>query len=1512
MTDVTFDPLSFQSAKSTTVDPTVALAMLQSFSIDIGQARDFESALQRLLKLVCTYTQWTFGEVWLPQASERLTHSGIWHAAQASLEGFGTASQGYTFGPYEGLPGRVWSTGRTEWLADVSHCSVEQFQRRDLSLKYCLGAGLGVPVTLDDQVLMVLAFFMTEVQEHDGSQIRLVEAIASQLGSVLCLKQTEAQLTAHQSHLQRLVNTLPGIVFTAEGPPEWRMRSLSEGCSRLTGYDNAELIDTGSAISYNDITHPDDLPQVLTRIQTALTEGLTYEVEYRILTREGVEKWVWEKGQGVFDAVGEVVGLQGFITDITKLKQTEAALRDSELRYRTLAERSHDLISKHDVSGEFRYVSPACRKLLGYEPDELIGRSPNQLFHRDDMRHIVRHYRRFLRHKSVHSTLRFRMRHRDGTYRWFETINCLMDENTAIGDRQVLAISRDITERVEAEQALATREQFLRLVLDNIPQQLFWKDHNGIYLGCNQTFAETVGFANTAEVVNKTDYDIPIYSVEMARRFRQQDRQVIASNWPELNRLETYAEYSPDGQARWINCSKLPIHDTEQRVIGTLGMLEDVSDRIAFQQTLNRREQYLTALVELQRQLLDLDSTWDNERFCQALQPLGEATNAHRVYLYEIDKDAPETMVQRAQWAAGSRFSTFGHPSVQVFRLQGPMAPWFKVLSRGDYINQTCDQFPPAIRESLAAPPANVKSILLLPLKIRGQFSGVVGFSNCDTKRLWSQSEVNLLRVAANALAIATERFQTEVSLRRAETKYRSIFENAVEGIFQTTPAGRYITVNPMLAQIYGYDSPQDLMEHLTDIEQQLYIDPQARRQFVQQMLDHDAVMGFEAAIRKKDGSVIWISESARTIRDAGGGIVGFEGTVEDITHRKQTEIELQRRDRLLQGVAQSSQYLLTNADLTTTIPEILAILGKAADADRVYLYENHPHPVSGAAAMSMRYEWTQPDILPSIDQPHWQNQCYDQHGLMRWYRIFQAGQAIRGTVASLPVEEQTLLEQDNIRSLLMVPIFIDQDLWGYIGFDACREARQWNSNDESILVTVAASLGGAFQRRETEDRMRYQAFHDPLTGLPNRTAFNQYMPQALLAARRSKTMIAVMFLDLDRFKNINDTLGHAVGDKLLKEATQRMNGELRKHDMLSRWGGDEFTLILQNLASSHEAKAIAERLAACLRPPFFIENQELYITSSIGIAMYPANGEAVTTLLQNADAAMYAAKAAGRNTHRFYTSTLNSTASRQLLLEKHLHQALQREEFRLFYQPQIDVQRGKVCHIEALIRWQSPVLGNVPPNDFIPIAEEIGLIVPIGDWVLKQACYQLQTWHQQGFTDLEMAVNLSARQLQQPELVQNLQQLLQAFDLPPQHLEIEITETAALSNLEASIATLNQLRDLGTRIVMDDFGTGYSSLSYLKRLPFHGLKIDRSFVKDVPDDVQDIAMLRAVIALSQELQLSIVAEGVETQEQVDCLRELGCYNMQGYWFSRPVDAVAMTAFLTRHWPTYNADSAES
>ena len=1007
--------------------------------------------------------------------------------------------------------------------------------------------------------------------------------------------------------------------------------------------------------------------------------------------------------------------------------------------------------------------------------------------------------------------------------------------------------------------------------------------------------------------MGRRETDLTLHDPDQVARSQKRDQAVIVSGHPSLNVISTqpYA----DGSFRCVKVSKFPIRDDHGQVIGVLDTLEDVSDRLAAQRDLAKRENYFAALMNVQQQLLTLDETWDSDRYTAMLAPLGEAAGASRVYIYECVVGQPYSC-QLAEWSHPGIEATQGHPAFTYLPHGGPFHPWLERLRTEQVINQTRAQFPPGVGDILGAPPANVRSILLLPLMVKGELYGTIGFSNCQEARPWTRSEVALLKVAASALALAIERYQTERSLQLAESNYRSIFENAVEGIFQSTLEGRYLIVNPMLAQIYGYESPAALIAELTDIQHQLYVVPQRRETFVRQMMKQGAVLGFESQVHRRDGTVIWISESARVVYDTEGQPTGFEGTVEDITASKQAEKDLLHRDRLLQGVAQASQHLLTAPDIGMAIPQMLSILGNAADVDRVYLYENHGHVPNGELAMSMRYEWTHPDISPTIQQPHWQNQPYSAHGLQRWHRTFLSGQSIRALTRHLPQPEQVLLNQDGILSILMVPIFIDQTLWGHVGFDACRQERRWTASEESILVTIAASLGGALKRQQAEEQIRHQAFHDALTDLPNRALFDEYLPVAITQAHRDHSLLAVMFLDLDRFKTINDTLGHAMGDRLLQQATQRIHRILREGDIIARWGGDEFTLILPNLHKPEEAAKVAERLAALLKPPFSIENQELYITSSIGIALYPQDGTDGESLLRHADAAMYRAKAAGRNTYRFYTASHNASAAQQLTLEKYLHHALANGELDLFFQPQVNLHQRRITQVEALLRWRNPHLGWVMPHVFIPIAEEVGLIVEFGDWALQAACAQLQRWHKAGFHDLRMAVNLSASQLQQPDLVDRIAHQLATHQLAADSLELEITETAALLDIQSSTATLHDLRQLGARVVMDDFGTGYSSLSYLKQFPLSGLKIDRAFVQEIPHNSQDVAMLRAIAALGQELNLTVVAEGVETLAQQDCLFALGCHNIQGYWISHPLAAPDMTDFLRQHWLNYDQQAA--
>ena len=422
-------------------------------------------------------------------------------------------------------------------------------------------------------------------------------------------------------------------------------------------------------------------------------------------------------------------------------------------------------------------------------------------------------------------------------------------------------------------------------------------------------------------------------------------------------------------------------------------------------------------------------------------------------------------------------------------------------------------------------------------------------------------------------------------------------------------------------------------------------------------------------------------------------------------------------------------------------------------------------------------------------------------------------------------------------------------------------------------------------------------ATHDTLTSLPNRALFNEELVHAIERARRHGHSLGLFFMDLDRFKNINDTLGHAVGDRVLQEASRRLQASVRTADLVARLGGDEFVLLVESYGGTSHLAEIAGKVLSGFAAPFMVDGQELVLSASIGICTYPADGEDAQTLLSNADIAMYRAKDHGRNRHCFYAAELNKLSQERLALEAALKHAVERNEIEVFYQPKIDFGDGRVSGLEALIRWRHPARGLLMPDKFIGIAEETGLIIPIGYWTLKRVCERARQWQEHGI-HLPIAVNLSASQFHEPELVRELAAIVRATGVSPSTIELEITESMVMRDPERAVAIMQQLRAMGVRLSIDDFGTGHSSLGYLKRFPIDRLKVDRSFVRDLPHNADDLAITRAVIAMAHSLRMSVVAEGVEHQQQFELLRKEGCDEFQGYYCRPALEEPELLRFL--------------
>ncbi len=450
------------------------------------------------------------------------------------------------------------------------------------------------------------------------------------------------------------------------------------------------------------------------------------------------------------------------------------------------------------------------------------------------------------------------------------------------------------------------------------------------------------------------------------------------------------------------------------------------------------------------------------------------------------------------------------------------------------------------------------------------------------------------------------------------------------------------------------------------------------------------------------------------------------------------------------------------------------------------------------------------------------------------------------------------------------------------------------------LQATVARLDLEVKERQRFEQELRHQAMHDTLTGLPNRALLMDRIEQAIEFARRHDHSLTLLFLDLDRFKIVNDSLGHAAGDELLRVVTRRIGRCLRSGDTFARLGGDEFVLLLPNPMPADVLADLTNHLSRIVAKPVLVADREVSITCSLGYSVYPQDGEDATTLLKRADAAMYGAKKDGGNRMRRYTPGLSSHAGERLEVETQLKQALQRGEFLLHYQPQIEIASGRIVGVEALVRWQHPVRGLVPPMQFIPLAEESGLIEPIGEWVLRTACAQAAAWQHSGLPALRMAINVSARQFHDPALVSVVAQVLAEHGLAPEQLELEITESMSMKAPEESFRILASLKELGISIAIDDFGTGYSNLAYLRQFPVRRIKLDRAFVSELGSQSSSHAIVEAIVAMAHKLDLQVVAEGVETAEQRDHLLRYGCDELQGYWFSRPVDAARFGALLQK------------
>ncbi len=729
-----------------------------------------------------------------------------------------------------------------------------------------------------------------------------------------------------------------------------------------------------------------------------------------------------------------------------------------------------------------------------------------------------------------------------------------------------------------------------------------------------------------------------------------------------------------------------------------------------------------------------------------------------------------------------------------------------------------------------------------------------------------------------------SERRRVEQALRESETRYRCLAEAANDAIITSDDSNTIVYANPSTAAVFGYEETELLNRPLGLLLPDFpWHDDHAPPPRTSGGDGHAPVTCMETRAIHKDGHELLLEISVGRFHLSNRGY--FTVIARDITERKRSDALCRGQNELLEMIAMGTPVEAVLDKLIRLIEsQIPGMLGSV-----LLLGEDGEHVRHGAAPHLA------PGFVTSVDGEPIGPRAGSCGSAMYWGKP-----VIVADIMTDPLWEdyRELALHYGLRACWSTPIYSSDG--AVLGSFAMyyREPRV-PTDGQLHLAGVASHMAGiAIERHRAERRISHIAHHDALTGLPNRLLLRTALSQAIANAQRHHSLAALLFIDLDDFKRINDSLGHHIGDLLLQAVTHRLHGCVRQGDVLARLGGDEFVLVLCSLSQAGEAAMVADKVLKELERPFAVDGHELHAGASIGIGMYPSDGQDVDALMRSADTAMYHAKENGRGNYQFFTEALNVAIQHRLTMENQLRHALAHDEFTLHYQPQVDMESGRIVSAEALLRWHRQGRKAVLPIEFISIAEETGLILPIGEWVLREACGQLRRWLTAGHTELTIAVNLSTRQMSQLGLPEMVERILRESGLPATSLDMEITESILLQPSGENMAAMTRLSEMGVQLSVDDFGTGYSSLSYLKRFPVNTLKIDQSFVRGIGRDTNDMAIADAIIGMANGLHLKVIAEGVETAEQAAYLKARGCHSAQGFYYSAPLASDAFTGLL--------------
>lgn len=1218
-------------------------------------------------------------------------------------------------------------------------------------------------------------------------------------------------------------------------------------------------------------THPDDTGHRVATHQAAVETREPFEAEYRLRRADGEYRWMLDRGAPQFDAKGCFRGFVGVVLDITERRNAEGKLRWLS----QAVEQSPAIIAITDLQGNLEYVNPKFTEVTGYTSAEVLGKNPRIL--KSDEATPAEYRKLWETIPNGEWRGEFHNRKKNGELYW-EAARIGPIRDAEGRPAHYIAIKEDITERKLMESALRAAEERFRLAVENAELYIYDVD-------AKTGSAKRYGAGGLLDIM-RTHQD-------WTRAIHPEDRErVIAAHQQRRDNhgfQEEYRILGPDGTVRHVSDHGAPERDGRW-----VGVLRDITARKQADEALAR----LAAIVQCSPDPIissDLDGiirTWNPAAEKQygytAAETVGLPLSILRAPGYLADFEEHRAIIQRGDldsfvtWHVrrdGSRFPV----SIAASPVRDATG---NVVGNSGIVRDITEEknAQKALRESenrLRAIFENSSDIIWLidpsgvivyespgvfelstappePRTGTSAFEWIHPDDRAYIRRMheellrepgsrlraqlrlcragswrWCDSwAVNLVdEPGVQALVVSfrdiTELKEAETALRDGEQRYRKLVEDASDTIFTIDLAGNLTSVNSSGERVSGYSRQQLLGMNVRQLAAPE--DVVRVRRAIENRFRGGNANPLEAELIARDGCRVAVEVSGR-LQFRNGTPVGMLCIARDISQRKRTERLEQRRREVLEMVAQNR--------------ELGAVLYRLEEMVEQY------YP-SSAVRIALSADMALEDFPPRRPLP----------------------------------------SQEVCRGHLSVPVLACDG--AVLGSLEVHRPDAWEAAEaEQVLLDSLAKLASiALEHRQLTDRLAHQAQHDPLTGLPNRSLLEDRLRQAIGLARRQNSMLAVLYMDLDRFKYINDTLGHPVGDLLLQEAAKRMEGAVRESDTLARMGGDEFVAVLYGIENAHDAQAAGERILEILREPFHVRGHELFTTASVGMSLFPRDGQDAATLQKHADLAMYEAKNRGRNRFQGFAPAMNAASHERLEIENHLHRALDRGELVMHYQPQFELPSRRLAGVEALLRWEHPKWGLLPPGRFIPVAEESGLIIPISLWVLQQACRQHRLWRQAGYEPVRIAVNISATQFLRSNLTETVAEILSAHHMEPRYLELELTEGVLMRDAGDSARQLAELRALGVRISIDDFGTGYSSLHYLQRLPIDDLKIDKCFVQGIHRADGTGTLVAAIVGLAHGLHVTATAEGVENEKELAALGALGCDRVQGFLLARPQPA---------------------